>query len=400
MKVERFSLNNGVRVVYLNLPIESVSLVVSVGVGYRDEDSSSLGVSHLLEHLVFDGSRSYPTEFEFSEAAENLGGEINGTTEEYLTSFEIKSSKENFLEAAKIISELVQYPLFLKENFEKEKKVIKAEMVSRRDFFKKNPVKTVLYGYLDGFDEMDYLNREIKNIDSLKEEQVLKHFNENYHPKNMVLGVVGNIEDLKENLEKFFDKNNTSNKARVIPKFNFPSPKVERISDTEEVKSIFFTWFGPGMFESERAVFDICAKIISKGENGVVKAIRFDEGLAYEVDAFLNDDEQKGVFIVSVKTNSEHMDRVEGIVKEKVFAVKNVSEKEVEAAKKSVLAEEILKTEDYLDDAREISNFELYNKPTPFEGYIEELRKVTANDIKKFAEKYLNENFVLITSKK
>jgi predicted Zn-dependent peptidase len=153
------------------------------------------------------------------------------------------------------------------------------------------------------------------------------------------------------------------------------------------------------MFESERAVFDICAKIISKGENGVVKAIRFDEGLAYEVDAFLNDDEQKGVFIVSVKTNSEHMDRVEGIVKEKVFAVKNVSEKEVEAAKKSVLAEEILKTEDYLDDAREISNFELYNKPTPFEGYIEELRKVTANDIKKFAEKYLNENFVLITSK-
>ena len=141
------------------------------------------------------------------------------------------------------------------------------------------------------------------------------------------------------------------------------------------------------------------AKIISKGENGVIKAIRFDKGLAYEVDAFLNSDERKGVFIVAAKTSKENMTKVEDIIKEKVFALRSVSDSEVESAKKSVLAESVLDMEDYLEDARVISNTELYSKKTPFEGYFDEIRRVDARVVRDFAKKYFGEDFVLITSK-
>ncbi|MDD2531528.1 MAG: hypothetical protein PHO61_02460, partial [Candidatus ainarchaeum sp.] len=84
---------------------------------------------------------------------------------------------------------------------------------------------------------------------------------------------------------------------------------------------------------------------------------------------------------------------------EKVELVKSVLISEVEQAKKSVLAENILEMEEYLELARVISNTELYKEKTPFEGYFEEIKKVTDKDVKDFANKYLNGNFVLITSK-
>jgi predicted Zn-dependent peptidase len=399
MDIQRRTLSSGLEVVYLKLPISSVSLVVSVGVGFRDESEEYLGVSHLLEHLLFDGTKNYPSEFIFSEAAEKLGGDVNGTTDEYCTSFELRAASDDFKEAVQLVSELVQAPLLNKENVEKEKNIIKAEMLSKKDFLKKNPVKTMLYNYLDGFDQLDYLDQEIKALPSLTHEKVLTHFEKYYSPKNMVLGIVGNIEHPFDIIESAFSKNKESNLNRVIPKFNFPNAKIERVKDKDEVSSIYFSWFGPGIFSTERAVFEVVAKIIAKGENGVVKAIRFDEGLAYEVDAFLNADERKGVFIVSVKTSKEHMQKVENIVKEKVALVRSVSINEVEQAKKSVLAENILEMEDYLEVARVISNTELYKEKTPFEGLFEQIKKVTADDVKEFAEKYLKDNFVLITSK-
>ena len=399
MNIERRTLSSGLRVVHLNLPISSVSLVVSVGVGFRDESEEYLGVSHLLEHLLFDGTKSYPGEFIFSEAAEKLGGDINGCTDEYCTSFELRASRDDFNEAVKLISELVQAPLLSKDNVDKEKNIIKAEMLSKRDFFKKNPVKTVLYNYLDGFDQLEYLNQEIKALDHLTHKKVMTHFENYYSPKNMVLGIVGNIENPFDVIESAFNKNKEVFLNRVIPKFNYPNATIERVADKDEVLSIYFSWFGPGIFSSERAVFEVVAKIISKGENGVVKAIRFDEGLAYEVDAFMNADERKGVFIVSVKTSRENMAKVENIVKEKVALIRSVSVSEVEQAKKSVLAENILEMEEYLEVARVISNTELYKEKTPFEGYFDEIKNVTDKDVKLFAEKYLMDNFVLITSK-
>ncbi len=93
------------------------------------------------------------------------------------------------------------------------------------------------------------------------------------------------------------------------------------------------------------------------------------------------------------------MPKVESIVKEKVEQIKSVSPLEVEQAKKSVLAENILEMEDYLEVARVISNTELYKKRTPFEGYFEDIKKITDKDVKDFANKYLNNNFVFITSK-
>ena len=135
--VTRKTLSNGVRVVFLKKPISSVSIVVCVGTGYLDEKKGYFGISHLLEHLLFDGTKKWPGEFIFNDVAEQLGGDINGTTKEFSTSFEIRVAEQDFEEAVELLSELIQSPLLLEKDVVKEKKVIKAELVSRKDYFKK-----------------------------------------------------------------------------------------------------------------------------------------------------------------------------------------------------------------------------------------------------------------------
>ncbi|MFA5931507.1 MAG: pitrilysin family protein [archaeon] len=398
--VIRRTLPNGLRVAFLKKPISSVSIVISVGSGFLDEEKGFVGISHLLEHLLFDGTKKWKTEFEFNDAAEQLGGTINGCTEEYCTSFEIKVSKEDFSKAAELLSDLIQNPLLLERDVKKEKKVIEAELLSRKDYLKKNPVKSMLYKYMDGMDPIKYLDEELKELPSLNRNKVIAYYKKHYYPKNMVIGVVGDLEEPFKVLESLFNNKSDFVPNKVLPNFQFPKKVIERVPDVDKVLSTYFCWFGPSFFEEERAVFEVCAKVLAKGENGIVKEIRFENGLAYEVDASVNSDERKGVFVVAVKTSKKNVARVQRIVKEKVALLESVSKEEVERAKKSVLAENTLDMEEYIEVARTVSNFELYNKVTPYEGYFEKIKSVSVSEVRSFAKKCFGEDFVMITSKK
>ncbi|MEK6959167.1 MAG: pitrilysin family protein [archaeon] len=390
---------NGLRAVFLKKPISSVSIVVSVGVGFLDEKKGHVGISHLLEHMLFDGTKKWKSEFMFNDAAEQLGGNINGSTEEYFTSFEIRVAEENFSEAVELLSDLIQHPLLLAKDIKKEKKVIEAELLARKDFLKKNPVKAVLYRYIDGFDPIKYLDEELKELDSLDEKKVKSYYTTNYYPKNMAIGIVGGMGDPFPVLEKLFCQKSESTLNRALPSYSPPKKAIEKVTDIDKLSSTYFCWFGPGFFDEESAVFEVCAKILSKGENGIVKEIRFEQGLVYEIDASVHSDERKGVFVVSAKTSKKNVKKVQKIVLEKVKLLTNVSESEVEKAKKSVLAENILEMEEYIEVARVVSNFELYNKKTPYEGYFEKIKSITLGDVKAFAKKCFGDDYVLISSK-
>ena len=71
----RTVLDNGLRVVTQEMShARSVSAALFVGVGSRHEDESAAGLSHLLEHLVFKGTASFPDPGSLSELIEGCGG--------------------------------------------------------------------------------------------------------------------------------------------------------------------------------------------------------------------------------------------------------------------------------------------------------------------------------------
>src|SRR3979409_992311 len=79
-------LDHGVRLITAPLgQRNSVSVALMFKVGSRYEPERIAALSHFVEHMVFKGSRRYPTAKDVAEAIEGVGGELNAATDKETT---------------------------------------------------------------------------------------------------------------------------------------------------------------------------------------------------------------------------------------------------------------------------------------------------------------------------
>ena len=114
-------LENGVRILSEKLDhFRSVSLGIWVNVGSREEVKKENGISHFIEHMVFEGTKKRTSE-EIANSIESLGGELSAYTSNELTSFYVKISKKHFDKALEILSDIIINPTFDKKLIENQK---------------------------------------------------------------------------------------------------------------------------------------------------------------------------------------------------------------------------------------------------------------------------------------
>src|SRR5919205_4141164 len=88
MNYQRTTLPNGLRLLTAPMPgMRSANIAFFFTVGSRYEPDHLAGISHFIEHMLFKGSRHYPTARLISEAIEGVGGVFNGSTSKELTSY-------------------------------------------------------------------------------------------------------------------------------------------------------------------------------------------------------------------------------------------------------------------------------------------------------------------------
>ena len=117
-------LGNGLRVVHVPSPGDGMVYVnVLYGVGARNEDFSHTGIAHLLEHLMFDGTKAVPS---FDEPLECAGGENNAFTTNDFTCYYISLPKQNAELAFWIESDRMRNLTFEKKKVDVLKKQRKA----------------------------------------------------------------------------------------------------------------------------------------------------------------------------------------------------------------------------------------------------------------------------------
>jgi predicted Zn-dependent peptidase len=191
----RSVLPSGLRVVTQNMPgARSASVAILVPVGSRHEDEAHAGLSHLLEHLVFKGTRSHPEAGALSQVVEGVGGSINASTDRELTVYSSKVPAERLGTALHAVSELALHPMLRRRDLSAEKPVIVDEIRMYVD----SPSDHVF----TLFDELLYgrhpLGREIAGtIGSVRRAThrgVVDHWRAAYRPGRMVLSVAGAID--------------------------------------------------------------------------------------------------------------------------------------------------------------------------------------------------------------
>jgi len=104
-----------------------------VPVGALAENAGEEGLSHLIEHMVFRGTRSFPDAKSIMMAAEGKGGRINAyTTYDYIV-FLVQMPIMEWQLSLKLLFELAFYPLFREEDLAVEKEVVLREMAMIND---------------------------------------------------------------------------------------------------------------------------------------------------------------------------------------------------------------------------------------------------------------------------
>ncbi len=133
-KFTRIQLENGLRVIAAEQPgALSVAVRLFVAVGSRYEPDNLAGISHLLEHMVFKGTKKRPTARQVSEAIEGIGGQLNAATGFEYTNFYAKVTPEHLETAVDVVSDLVLNPLLDPAELEREKGVIQQEISRYED---------------------------------------------------------------------------------------------------------------------------------------------------------------------------------------------------------------------------------------------------------------------------
>ncbi len=191
----RTVLPSGLRVVTQEVPAaRSASVAIFVPVGSRHEDDEHAGLSHILEHLVFKGTRAHPEAGALSQRVEGVGGSVNASTDRELTVYSSKVPAEQAAVALEAVSELALHPLLRARDLRSEKPVIVDEIRMYVD----SPSDHIF----TMFDELLYgkhpLGREIAGtIGSVRRathEAVVDHWRAAYRPGAVVLAAAGAID--------------------------------------------------------------------------------------------------------------------------------------------------------------------------------------------------------------
>src|SRR3972149_11941882 len=126
-------LGNGVQVVLVPMNgVDSMASAVMVGVGSRYEMPEVNGISHFLEHMVFKGTKKYPTT-EDVNFIERLGGLQNAYTDIDITNYHNKAVSTDWSQALELNKELALSPLLEQKHVDKERDVIIEEMKRYED---------------------------------------------------------------------------------------------------------------------------------------------------------------------------------------------------------------------------------------------------------------------------
>jgi predicted Zn-dependent peptidase len=190
------TLGNGLRVILIEHranPMIAASVVVSAGVVYEPEGMN--GASHLLEHLLFNGTETR-TQRQLYDDVDRYGAYNNATTHEDHTLFSLLIQKEFIEKGLEIQADMLFHSTIPAENFEKEKGIVLEEMARdeedagnragglfRRAAFPGTPLARPVLG-----------TRE--SISAVSRDGVWTYYKARYTPANMVLVLMGDFDEL------------------------------------------------------------------------------------------------------------------------------------------------------------------------------------------------------------
>jgi predicted Zn-dependent peptidase len=194
LKPKKAVLDNGATVLSVRLPhLASSHVVASLRSGPVTEDEETWGMSHLLEHMVFRGTKKHKTTRAVSLAADDFGGEIGGTTYRDRVVYDTRVDAGREDEALGLLAEMLASPRF--EGLEVEKDVLQEELLElyNDDGDEIDADNLAARRVFDGHALARSIEGTLDKLDGWKAPALRRFHRDSYGPEHLVLVGAGPV---------------------------------------------------------------------------------------------------------------------------------------------------------------------------------------------------------------
>ncbi len=403
----RKMLDNGLAVVVKEIPQHptvSINVLVKNGSAVEDPYLGS-GITHFLEHMIFKGTKNYGVG-ELAKTIQANGGYVNASTSFDYTSFKVDLPAESMEIGLSVLSQMMSEATIDKDEFIKEKDVILKEMHLYNDdpqrqlskmifetLYRRHPYRYPIIGEKEIFKTLTY-------------EDLKQYYQERYVSNQMVLAIVGGIEEREafDLAEKYFSKHQPGHYVlRNLPKEPKQiGPREATREFQTAVTHLSYVVPGVSILHADLFALDLLAIILGQGESSrLYSDIVKNKELAFSVATFNYSPVDEGLFEINCQIKEDDMQDVVAEIERHIRRVqqKGVDVAEIEKAKQKLISDHVYRMQDAHSQAFEMVFGEAFAGDHRFyEKYLQGIQAVVRQDIQNVAQKYFTKDRINIVT--
>lgn len=387
--VQRTVLPNGLTVLSEFMPgVRSVAFGAWVRSASLHEPRAQMGVSHLLEHMVFKGSeRRSPKELAL--ALESLGGSLDAYTGREHTAFQARVLDEHLPQAADVVFDLMFRPLLRDADLRLERGVVLEEIAMVED-----TPDDIVFEYhgeaLWGAHPYGYQilgTRETVGALGIPELRALHE--RAFRPEHVVVAAAGNVEH--DRLLEVLAATGWTGLARggaprpQVPPVTAPAPQDRAIArDTQQMHLVFGNVTVPFADPRRHALMLVNALFGAGMSSRLFQKVREELGLAYSVHSFQSFHATAGMQGIYVGCAPERADDAVAAVRAELelLATAGIPEEELQLGKQQLKGQVTLSMESVAARMYRAASVELYDEPSrPLDEVLARIDAITTGDV-------------------
>ena len=383
--MEWMTLQNGVRVIIE--PIEgsrSTSTGVFIKAGTRTESFENIGISHLIEHMLFKGTSSKNAK-EIASFFDELGGSVNAFTSKDHTCFYVKTLDEHAVMALDVLTDMLFDSVLDETELEKEKRVVVEEIKMYED----TPEDLVhellaIAAYRDDILAQPILGTE-ESVNRLTRDQLVDYLQERYVAEEIVVSIAGHVsEELMEAVKRRFANIPSRESSKELTQ---PELFDDTLTKRKETEQAHLCWNYEAISATDDRLPHLALMNNAIGatmSSRLFQSIREEEGLAYSIYSYYTTFADHGTFTIYVGTSPDTLNQVEVILERELKRLfeEGLTDEEVDKGKRQLKGSLVLGNESSSARMnRNGRNLLLLDEVEPIEHVIQKVERIERDEV-------------------
>lgn len=399
--IKVFKLDNGLKVLLLeDHDIPNIAYYTFFRVGSRNERNGITGVSHFIEHMMFNGTEKVGPG-ELDRKMEFLGGANNAYTSKEMTAYTDWFPTPVLEEIVKIEADRMQGATFDPQVLESERNVIAEERRVSTDnnndsLLDEQVVASAITAHPYHWDVIGWMS----DILNWKREDIMNYYHTYYAPNNAVLVVVGdfNTGEMMKLVSKYYSPIKPGTPPLPVTTTEPEQLGAKRVEIRKEAQapSFLMVYHAPKFMDPDYFSMSILETVMLGGESSrLYKRLVREEQLALEIGGGMDQNIDPYLFYFRIQPGVDSdLDKIEKVITEELEKVKKegITDKELQKAVNNVKSNFYNTLQTIAGKANLIGNAELLAGDYSFMfTLVDSYQKVTAKMVQDAANKYFTD---------